>query len=312
MPQKIIFTSCTANYLAQAKSLGDSIVRTNPDYQLVIGLVDKIDNRFDVDTFYPHIILEVEKLVVPDFEDMQRRYTLLELSCALKPFFALYLFKHYQSPHIIYFDTDILLFGSLAEVEEELTEQSVLLTPHLLSPLPEDGKRPFMTGVIKTGIYNAGFFAVRYDVTGMNFLNWWKEILVKYCYENSKRGLASDQGWLNFVPVFFENVRIINHPGYNVAYWNLHERQLEKKDGKYYVNKRHSLLFFHFSGYSTQHPELISRHQDRFTMNDNPVVKELFHFYHESLMRNNHGEITKLPCFYKRKKSFWQKLGFRK
>jgi len=152
--------------------LGDSILRTNPDYQLVIGLVDKIENRFDVATFYPHMIVEVEKLGVTDFEDMRRRYTLLELCCALKPWFALYLFKHYLPDHIIYFDTDILLFGALADVENELAENSVLLTPHLLSALPEDGKKPNMIGVIKTGIYNAGFFGVKNDVSGINFLNW--------------------------------------------------------------------------------------------------------------------------------------------
>jgi len=87
---------------------------------------------------------------------------------------------------------------------------------------------------------------------------------------------------------------------------------LENKDGKYYVNKKHPLLFFHFSGFSMEYPGLISRHQDRFAMHDNMIVKELFHLYHESLLKNNHNEISRLSCFYKKKKNLWQKLGFRK
>lgn len=310
--EKIIFTTCTAAYLAQAKSLGDSILQTNPGYRLCIGLVDKMDGRFDPAFFAPHEIIPVALLSIPPFADMQSRYSLLELSCALKPWFALYLLEKYKTGQIIYMDTDIRLTGSLVYLEEELSRHSILLTPHIMSPLPADDKRPHETAILKTGIYNAGFFAVKNDENGNAFLNWWRDILVDYCYEDSSRGLASDQSWLNFVPLFFKNVKIIDHPGCNVAYWNMHERKLEKAGESLIVNTEFPLLFFHFSGYSMKNPALISRHQDRFKLTDNPVVAELFRIYHAALKENRHEEMQNIPCAYARPKSILKKLGLGK
>ncbi len=311
MSNKIIFTTCTAAYLAQAKSLGDSITATNPGYTLCIGLVDKINGRFETAAFLPHEITEVETIKVPAFNEMKNRYSLLELSCALKPWFALYFMNKFSAKQIIYLDTDILVTYSLEFIEEQLSQYSVLLTPHIMSPLPNDGKRPHETAILKTGIYNAGFFAVNNDDTGKKFLNWWKEILVDYCYEDSALGLASDQSWLNLVPLFFKNTGILKHPGCNAAYWNLHERNLTKTGDRFLVNGQ-PLLFFHFSGYSMQSPDLISRHQDRISMNDNSVLKELFSLYHAALLKNNHPEMLQLKCYYTKKKGLLQKLGLKK
>ncbi len=41
--QKIALTICSINYLAQAKSLGDSLLKHNPEYTYLIGLVDRLD-----------------------------------------------------------------------------------------------------------------------------------------------------------------------------------------------------------------------------------------------------------------------------
>jgi hypothetical protein len=197
-------------------------------------------------------------------------------------------------------------------LEEELMQHSILLTPHINSPIPADGKRPHELAILKTGIYNAGFFAAKNDHSGNRFLNWWKDILVDHCYEDGKRGLASDQSWLNFVPLFFENAAVIKHSGCNVAYWNLHERNLEKRNGTFFVNKEFHLLFFHFSGYSLRYPELISRHQDRFSLEDNPAIKELFQQFRDSLIKNDHTEMLRLSCYYRKKKGLLQKLVLKK
>ena len=312
MKEIIVFTTCTASYLAQAKSLGDSIIQTNPGYKLVIGLVDKIDGRFRPSAYLPHEFVEVDSIGIPAFNDMKNRYSLLELSCAVKPWFALYFLKKFSAQQIIYLDTDILVTSSLQFIEEQLDHDSILLTPHILSPLPEDGKRPHETAILKTGIFNAGFFAARNDENGNAFLNWWLNILVDYCYEDSKRGLASDQSWLNFVPLFFKKVGIIRHPGCNVAYWNLHERNIEKNNGNYFVNKQFPLLFFHFSGYSIYNREVLSKHQTRFSMEDNAAVKELFLQYHSNLIANSHEEMQKVPCVYVRPKTLFRRMGFKK
>lgn len=303
MESKIIFTVCTAAYLSQAKSLGDSIVQYNPEYKLCIGLVDKIDGRFDPDFFLPHEITEVDQLAIPPFREMKKRYSLLELSCALKPWFALFFMEKYAAKQVIYLDADILVFSSLKIIDREFDNYSILLTPQILSPFPGDGNRPHETAILKTGIYNAGFFGVKNDHNGLNFLNWWRNILIDHCYEDGKKGLSSDQSWLNFVPLFFDNVNIIRHPGCNIAYWNLHERKIEKRSDVFLVNTE-PLIFYHFSGYSVRHPELISKHQDRFQMNELPVMKELFDIYRCKLFENKYDEMIRMTCVYKKKKKW--------
>ena len=58
----IAFTLCSNNYLAQAKTLGDSFVRHNPAGHFVIGLVDRRREDVDYAALGPFEILPVEDL----------------------------------------------------------------------------------------------------------------------------------------------------------------------------------------------------------------------------------------------------------
>ena len=274
MGKKIAVTVCSAAHLAQAKGLGDSLLKHNPGYQLVIGLVDKLDGRIPGTYYHPHELIEAHNLNIPQFGEMVRRYTLLELSFALKYFFVDYCAKKYNPGKIIFLDSDILVFDSLEPIERRLDEFPVLITPHITSSYPDDGKRPMEREMLKNGIYNAGFFALKTDDTGIKFLNWFKIRMTDQCYVNAKEAMNADQSWFNFIPVYFNKARLLDHPGCNVAYWNLHEKIISKQGGKYFANDE-PLVFFHYSGYSLKEPGLISRHQDRFDMKENQTINEL-------------------------------------
>ena len=255
MNEKIVLTVCTAAYLAQAKALGDSLLKFNPGYKLVIGLVDKLDGRIDSNYWKPHELIEVHELNIPQFEKMYKQYTTLELVCAVKSFYTDHLFKLYNPDQVIFMDCDILIFDSLGYIESELNNFSILLTAHITKPFPNDGHKPEEKTILKTGMFNAGFYAVRNDENGKSFIDWWKERMVDQCYERPKEGLNADQKWLNFLPFYFKGVKILEHPGCNLAYWNFHERTLEKKQEKFFANDK-PLIFFHYSGYSLNYPDL--------------------------------------------------------
>ena len=154
--------------------MADSLIKHNPAYTCYICLVDEVNGRFDTNQFLPHIILSIKDMEIPPFEDMRNRYSLLELSCALKPWFAIHIFQATQCHSLFHFDTDILIFNSLGGLQNMLQEQSILLTPHLMSPLPIDDKSPQEKVILRTGNYNAGFFAVNNDENGRAFLEWWR------------------------------------------------------------------------------------------------------------------------------------------
>lgn len=313
MHPKVVVTVCSVNYLAHAKGLADSMIKYNPGYKVIIGLVDKLDDDFDISPYSPHTLLQVHEMNLPKFTEMYRRYNVFELNCSLKSFFVRWTLDKYKPEFVVYLDVDMLVYDSFLPVENMLKEFSILITPHITKPFPDDGLKPRENDILKTGMFNAGFFAVKNDDTGNIFINWWKDRMVDQGYERPKDGYNADQNWLNFVPLYFDKVKVVKHPGCNVAYWNFHERTIEKKGDKFFVNNE-PLLVFHYSGYAVEHPDKISKHQERFSRQNNPAIRELFSIYHQTLMQNGYETLHKIPCYYKKESSgnWLKKLGLKK
>jgi glycosyltransferase involved in cell wall biosynthesis len=85
------------------------------------------------------------------------------------------------------------------------------------------------------------------------------------------------------VPGFFKDVHILTEPGYNVAYWNLHERRVDLSADGLQVNGQ-PLYFFHFSGIQLNSLDRVSKYQNRFNLGDLGETASLFHQYRELLM----------------------------
>jgi hypothetical protein len=168
----------------------------------------------------------------------------------LKPFAVL---KALDLPHIrrvAYLDNDIGLFGSPGDLLEKLRSHSFVLTPHHLGPLPETA-RPNESGLFTYGIYNAGLFAVANCTEAKKFLGWWATWLADPRHLHRNHGY--DQVWLNYVPVMCDSSVILRHPGYNVAFWNLCERDLRVRDDRPYC-KDEPLIAYHFSHFDEARP----------------------------------------------------------
>lgn len=290
---KIAFTICSANYLAYGKSLADSVLKHNPDYRFFIALLDSYQD-YDPLFFTPHTVLRLTEKDFPLLPGMAERYNTFELSCALKPFVAEYLFnQHEASSAVFYFDADILVFNRLIVAEEILCKHSLVLTPHISNGTP--GNAALEVLLLRSGIYNGGFFGVGKTSEGLQFLAWWKDRLFNYCIDDFSKGLFVDQLWLNHAPVLFKNTFILHDPGYNHAYWNFPERTLTVENGEYKVNHHHPLVFFHFSGYDLQQPDKISRHQATYTFVNSPAYIPLFEHYRSSFAQNNSPGFSALP-----------------
>jgi hypothetical protein len=292
---KIAYTICSANYLPFAKSLADSLVRHNPGYQFVIALADTYRD-FDPASFAPHQVISVEEIRVDSLAEMNAKYSIFELSCALKPFLAEFLFSANSScDTLFYFDSDILVYGALYLAESALQHHSILLTPHIAEPLPYKSSINIELDVLRTGLYNAGFFGLKRTGLSFSFLNWWKERLLYHCFNDAAHGLFVDQLWLDLVPLYFKDTTVLYDPGYNLAYWNFNERRLAEKEGTYVVNDHHPLVFFHYSGYDIYQPEAISKHQKMHSFEQLPQYKPLFENYVKQVLENNSPNFTSLP-----------------
>ncbi len=294
---KIAFTICSANYLPFAKALANTLSKHNSDYTFSIVLLDKLPQT-DLSFFAPHPILTITQLQLPQFEEMNSKYNIFELSCALKPFVLEYFIKKYPAAEVvIYFDSDILVFNKLTVCEEALKNHSLVITPHINTPLNEDGHLPSEEIILKAGLYNAGFIAINNSQHSLDFISWWKERLLIKCFNDTQKGLFVDQLWLSYVPIFFPTTCVLKNPGYNVAYWNLNERDLSGTT-TYFINQHSELVFFHFSGYDIHNPEFISKYQTRFDFESKSVLLPLFEEYRNRIFENHYAEYKDIqPAF---------------
>jgi hypothetical protein len=125
-------------------------------------------------------------------------------------------------------------------------------------------------------------------------------------------GLFVDQNWMNFLPVFVPNTHIERNPGYNAAYWNLHERTFSEHENVFYVNDNNPLIFFHYSGYDPEKPAVLSKYQDRFQLSDRKDAIPLFEIYRKSLIDNGNAYYRKFPCAYIKPAKVFRYLRVRK
>lgn len=296
--KKIVYTVCSANHLAHCKTMADSFVQYNPEYELFIILIDRVNERFNLSSFNPYNILEISKLDIPDFDIMAAQYSVIELNCAMKPFVAKWLFEQYQPAILLYIDSDTWVFSSFESVEKSLLENDLVITPHFTKAYPDDQLLPRERDILRSGLYNAGFMGMRNAPNTHDFLNWWAGHMKGECYYNFAEGMGVDQIWLNLVPLLFKQVYIHPDPGLNMAYWNLHERTLQVKDGLYWVNNHHPLVFLHISGYQFSQPSIISRHQNRYSFADHPILEDLLAIYRSKVKENGYDFYDNLTCAY--------------
>jgi lipopolysaccharide biosynthesis glycosyltransferase len=294
----LVFTICSANYLAQAITLGKSLQGTNPDMEFRIYLVDRLEGREEIRNRVPFPLIEIEQVPVTDFQGMVLRYNVVELNTSVKP----YIFDHILKTEndidkIVYFDPDILVFQPLMDLYKTLDNYNMVITPHILTPSDNNPNVPQETSFLATGIFNLGFIAIKRSEETLRFLNWWKDKLLYQGYARLEDHLFFDQKWINFAPVFFEGVFVEKNRGYNMAPWNLHERTLNKKNETYIVNDKDSLIFFHFSSYKTTNPNKISLHT-KYTFDMRPDLKEVIQLYHTQLLNNGENYFKKQAYFF--------------
>jgi len=301
----IAFTICSNNYLGQALALKDSFLRHHPSFKFYIVLVDKRHPSIDYDIIAPAKLLPIADIEGIDLDDLITRYYIIELNTAVKPSVFKHLAKkHPQTEALYYLDPDLFFYDSLKETNRALHEATAVLTPHVLSPIPRDGKQPDENTFFRFGIYNLGFLGIDPSKTeAKKLLDWWEERVLKFGYDRPNKGYFVDQLWMALAPLFFEGVEVIHSYGYNMAPWNLHERRIVSRGSQQILmNDNSTLVFYHFSKLSDNDQD-ISREYDRYTFKDIPFLKELYEEYRGFLHQVGHEKFKKISIAYSVKKN---------
>lgn len=290
--KKAFFTICAKNFLAYARVLYKSVSEHYPDTPFYAVLCDRFDSAVDPRK-EPFPFIRLADLDIPGLREMTSYYNITELNTAIKPFAFLYLFEKLNFDAVTYLDPDILVLDRMEELDAHLESGAqAVVTPHLLEPSGADDVTD--RGILLAGTFNLGFLSLRKTPDALKFLRWWASRLEKECIIKMEDGIFVDQKWCDLLPSFVSDVRILRHPGYNVAYWNIHQRQIKKNNDGWLANGE-PLRFFHFSGNQLDNDKLLSRHRPGLKLAELGDVAALMKLYRERIYGEGHTRYRDLP-----------------
>jgi len=286
MPRRAIVTLVTRNYAHYAQVLLASCRAAHPEATLFVCYADRPPADWREAVLGTRVV-HGDELGIPDWRTFTFQYTPFELSCALKP----HLIRHVIDQgydEVVYLDGDMVVYGPLTVVFSALEASSLVFTPHLLVPLPDDGERPHEQAFLVSGTYNAGFLALRRDATTGRFLDWWTSMVAQRCITDLAASLFVDQKWLDLVPGMFGGVHVLRDPGCNAGHWTLSQFRFEPLADMSLTSSgiavgNAPLVLFHFSGMTPLAPDDYLTSQSRIRLADIPPLARLVRNYFAAL-----------------------------
>lgn len=292
------FTSCTYSYLNRARVLASTLRAQHPDWVIWLVMVDKRPPGFLLEIeqeVYDHI-LNIEDLFGDETESWLFGHDIVEACTAVKGRATLHILQQPSCEKLLYFDPDVAVFNEMTPIIDLLDSYSIVLTPHQTIPEPKDQPRAIRDNEITSldyGTYNLGFFAIANDSEGLGFARWWDDRLTEWCHDRLDIGLFVDQKWCNLVPCFFDRVKTLRDPGYNVASWNLNQRVMQYDDaGAARINGA-LLRFFHFTKLGPIGDVMTQRYAQ-----GNIEIYELWWWYRKQVEMASDGNIPRGWWFY--------------
>ena len=289
-------TVVARNYVPHARTLCESFLTHHPDGRFFVFLIDDLDGAFDPQE-EEFELLSFDCLDLPMGDLFFYKYSILELSTAIKPFLFKYIFTEYQVDSLLYLDPDLYITAALTSIYDAFSHSNIVLTPHMFTPPPDDGKSPSENDIMHSGVYNLGFLGMKKHDEVYALLDWWSSRLANKCVVDLANALFVDQRWMDLAPSYFDGVEILRDPTLNVAYWNLHERKMSKVNDLYYVNEKR-LSFFHFSGFDPHNFGTLSKHQTRHAPSDNVALSIICKEYAEIMLGHEYDRLTKITVVF--------------
>jgi hypothetical protein len=294
-PPCAVVTVVTRSHFHRARCLFDSVQRHLPEADRFVVLADRDDDqRLGPQNFE---VIPVETLPVPDIAGFVHRYRALQLCAASKPWAMAELFRRGYD-RAIYLDADIVVYSTLRPMREMLDTATILLTPHLTETQDGDVLESERR-ILQSGAYNAGFVGLSRGKASARFLAWWQDRLLHDCRIDLARGHGDDQRCLDLVPGMFDGVRIVRHPGWNFARWNMDRRPVSIVDGEIRVSGL-PLVFLHFSGLLSNAESPGERRNPDMEKVPVPEIQALIDGYAKELERQGAAEYSRLPFAFAR------------
>jgi hypothetical protein len=287
-----VATIAAKNYLSFARVAAGSCQRHHPDVPFFVALSDEPQGCFDPDG-EPFHLLRLQDLPIPELHRFRFHYDRKQLAVAAKPYVLRHLLDRGYAT-VVFLDADTLVLEPIDSLFETAGRHAVTLVPHITAPLTGPDRAARELNNLQCGIFNGGCLAVHRSPAAMAFLDWWQARLFAHSLDDIPGGLYFDQHWLNWAPIFFDDVGIFRDQGYNVGHWNMPERAIRMVEGRALVGASHCRLF-HFSGFEPDRPSRVTRYSMRLTLDDLGDASDLFTSYRALLDEAGYRETRRWP-----------------
>lgn len=245
---KIAFTVCNRHQLREALCLRESLLRHNPTYRFILGWVDPAQvSELPVGVE----VVGVESLSIQGWETMTARYFDFELVQACRPFFADYILKTQPAcKELIFLAPTTFVYHSF----DSIVAPSAFfqLTPHRVGP-QRKGSQPDDKAILNNGMFTSGSWIMHPDGQERRLLDWWSKRTHTRAFLDLCEGMNMDQGWLDYIPVYFDQVKIIRNPSWHCGVYSWDRVDLTLTDGAPYANGK-NMISIDFAGLESFHP----------------------------------------------------------
>lgn len=270
--------------LHEALTTATSFLEYNKEIEYVILVTDQMDlaglqSRYPAITFLSTNFLDDEIL-----KRMTKIYSKMEFAYAMTPFAIKYLLANSYG-QVLFLKLETLVLGDLGPLFTKLDLNSAIVTPHLLSLDATVAKISQEVDVLLAGVFNGGVVGFANTPEALKYLDWWSHKTKSQCFLDVSNGLHYEQRWLDFITSFVSDFSIIGNRGVNVAHWNLHERDLNMKDGLLYAGSEKCLVF-RFSGFDENNPINLTRYKPNLSEKDLAAAHSVFDKYKKELLRH--------------------------
>lgn len=178
---------------------------------------------------------------------------------------------------VVLLSPDSEVRGPLNELLELAREADAVVVERVHGVLPDDGLRPDAQDLLDAGELEDGIVAVRDTDAARSLLDWWADRVRDAAQAAARvgaippRGLSSPLDAHSHVP---GDIRVLEHTGYAVSGWNLHERPLGGAGDEVTAAGapvRHVLL----PGFRPDRPWWLGSAGTRVLVLDDPVLEAL-------------------------------------
>jgi glycosyltransferase involved in cell wall biosynthesis len=285
LPMQVI-TLATPATLPQARVLAASLSRHQPDWQLDILMIGSArTTSADKILLRPRSV--ADELGI-DVETLIARHDGEELIALLLPRMLRIYAKRTSAP-VLHLPPTAWVLGDLRPVAVALSERSVLLAPRMSADLPDDGLQPTREQMEQVGRMSETIVGVDGTPGADGFLSWWAgnvEEMFGSIDGGSSGARPEDRPWLarllELAPARFTSA-VLDDPGCNLSFWNLHAHTLEATPEGVCVDGRSPLRLLDLPGFRPDRPHQLNAAASRVRVSRSPALRELCESYASEL-----------------------------